>query len=71
MVALELIIPGSNKTPNPEAAMRVLENCLQRGLLGYMAGLVGQVIRFIPPLNVTTEQVDEALAILDESLAAA
>jgi len=48
----------------------VLENCLQRGLLGYMAGLVGQVIRFIPPLNVTAEQVDEALAILDDSLEA-
>jgi 4-aminobutyrate aminotransferase len=68
MVAMELIVPGSNKTPNPEAATKVLENCLQRGLLGYMAGLVGQVIRFIPPLNVTAGQVDEALAILDDSL---
>ena len=68
MVALELIVPGSNKTPNPEAATKVLEKCLERGLLGYMAGLVGQVIRFIPPLNVTASQVDEALAILDDSL---
>ena len=70
MVAMELIVPGSDKTPNPEVATKVLENCLQRGLLGYMAGLVGQVIRFIPPLNVTAEQVDEALAILDDSLGA-
>jgi 4-aminobutyrate aminotransferase len=70
MVAMELIVPGSDKTPNPEAATKVLENCLQRGLMGYMAGLVGQVIRFIPPLNVTAEQVDEALAILDDSLGA-
>jgi len=70
MVAMELIVPGSDKTPNPEAATQILENCLQRGLLGYMAGLFGQVIRFIPPINVTAEQVDEALTILDDSLEA-
>jgi 4-aminobutyrate aminotransferase-like enzyme len=35
-----------------------------------MAGLQGQVIRFIPPLNVTQSQVDEALNILEDSLAA-
>jgi 4-aminobutyrate aminotransferase len=70
MVAMELIVPGSDKTPNPDATTQVLNHCLERGLLGYMAGLVGQVIRFIPPLNVTAEQVDEALSILDDSLAA-
>lgn len=69
MVALELIFPGQGKTPNGEAAMRVLNNCLERGLLAYMAGLHGQVVRFIPPLTVTREQVEESLRILDESLA--
>ncbi len=69
MVAMEMVEPGT-KTPNGAAAMAVLEGCLERGLLGYMAGLKGQVIRLIPPLNVTVEQVDEALNIIDHSLAA-
>jgi 4-aminobutyrate aminotransferase len=70
MAAVEMVVPGSEKAPHPAAATAVLQNCLERGLLGYMAGLYGQVIRFMPPLNVTAAQVDEALAILDESLAA-
>jgi 4-aminobutyrate aminotransferase len=70
MLALELIVPGQGKAPNGEAALAVLNNCLERGLLAYMAGLHNQVVRFIPPLIVTQEQVDEALSILDDSLAA-
>jgi 4-aminobutyrate aminotransferase len=70
MLALELIVPGQGKQPNGEAAMQVLNGCLERGLLAYMAGLHGQVVRFIPPLTVTQDQADEALQILDDSLAA-
>ena len=70
MLALELIVPGQGKAPNGEAAMKVLNNCLESGLVAYMAGLHNQVVRFIPPLTVTQDQVDEALNILDDSLAA-
>ena len=69
MLALEIIVPGQDKTPNPSAAKAILESCLERGLIGYMAGLHGQVVRFMPPLNVTEEQIDEALTILSDSLA--
>ena len=48
--------------------MDLLNLCLERGLLAYMAGTFGQVVRFIPPLIVTAEQVDLALNILDEAL---
>jgi len=68
MVALELVVPGTDKQPDGATAMKVLEGCLQRSLLAYMAGLHGQVIRMMPPLNITQAQVDEALGILDESL---
>jgi 4-aminobutyrate aminotransferase len=51
MVGMEFIVPGQGKTPNPEAATAVLENSLERGLLGYMAGLHGQVVRLMSPLN--------------------
>ncbi len=69
MVAMELVVPGKDKTPDPQAAMAILESNLEKGLVGYMAGLHGQVIRLMPPLNVTKEQVDLALSIFDDSLA--
>jgi len=69
MLAIELIVPGSQKEPNPQAATRLLNACLKRGLLAYMAGTYGQVVRFIPPLIVTQPQIDEALTILDAALA--
>lgn len=68
MLAIEMVVPGG-KSPNPEAATAVLNNCLEGGLVGYMAGLHGQVVRLIPPLNVSEEQVGEALRILAGSLA--
>jgi 4-aminobutyrate aminotransferase len=70
MLAMEMVLPGDGKVPNPEAATKVLNNCLERGLLCYMAGLQGQVVRLIPPLCVTPDQVDESLRILGESLEA-
>ena len=69
MTAMEFIVPGQGKIMNPGAAKAVLENTLERGLIGYMGGLQGQVVRLMPPLNVTGDQMDEALAILDDSLA--
>lgn len=69
MIGLDLIVPGSDREPNGEAAQRVLDACLERGLLLYSAGLHGQVVRLIPPLIITREQADQALEILDESLA--
>ena len=69
MLAFEFVRPGEGKTPNPEACTAFLNACLERGLMGYMAGLYGQVARFIPPLIVTEEQVQDALRIMEESMA--
>ncbi len=70
MVGLEFIVPGQDKKPNPAAVEQLLEECLERGLLLYMAGLHSHVVRIFPPLIVNQAQVDEALQILDDSLAA-
>ncbi|HHT64144.1 MAG: acetylornithine transaminase [Bacillota bacterium] len=46
----------------------IIEACLEKGLLLINAG--PNVLRFIPPLNITFEQVDRAAVILEEALAA-
>lgn len=70
MIALEFVQPSRAGEPSPEVAQRFLDACLERGLLLYMAGLQGQVVRLIPPLIVTSAQVDHALAVMADSLAA-
>ncbi|MEM5776210.1 MAG: aminotransferase class III-fold pyridoxal phosphate-dependent enzyme, partial [Anaerolineaceae bacterium] len=64
MLALEFVKPGEGRTPNGQTSTAFLEGCLKRGLLGYMAGLQGQVARFMPPITLTEEQVDESLSIM-------
>ena len=73
MVAIELVKPddGDGRTPDPELTKRIQSEALARKLIVLTAGTYVNVIRIIPPLVTTPEEVDLALAVLDESLAAA
>jgi predicted acetylornithine/succinylornithine family transaminase len=51
-----------------EIARDVLDDVRNRGLIAN--ALSGRTLRFIPPLIVSQEEIDEAIAILDASLAA-
>lgn len=65
MQALELV--GENRRPDSEAVKRFFERTKANGLLIGKGGLWGNVMRITPPLNVTGEQVDEAIKKLDQS----
>ena len=65
MQGLELV--GENKQPQPEATRRLFEATKANGLLIGKGGLAGNVVRITPPLNVTGDQVDQALKMLDRS----
>lgn len=65
MQGLELV--RENKAPNGEAMRRLMEQTKANGLLIGKGGLMGNVARITPPLNVTKEQVDQALNLLDSS----
>lgn len=68
MLAMEIIKPGKDKTPDPEKAKKILEGCLNRGLVLYIAGKKNHVIRVIPPLIVNSEQIEQAIEIIGKSL---
>jgi 4-aminobutyrate aminotransferase / (S)-3-amino-2-methylpropionate transaminase / 5-aminovalerate transaminase len=55
---------------SPERAKAVTTEAFERGLVLLSCGLNGNVIRLLPPLTITPEELDEGLAILEESLAA-
>ena len=73
MVAIELVRPGvgDGRVLHPELTKRVQAEALARRLIVLTAGTYVNVIRIIPPLVTTDEEVDLALGILDEALAAA
>jgi 4-aminobutyrate aminotransferase len=67
---VEFVEPGGTE-PSPQAASVLLEQTRARGLLVGKGGLHNNVIRLAPPMTLTTEEAEEALAILEESVARA
>jgi len=65
MLALEL------EEQSPELAQRVTAEAFDRGLLLLSCGLYGNVLRLLPPLTVSDDELERGLTLLEESLAAA
>src|SRR5690554_2339867 len=65
MIAVEITTPG---TLEPDAAetSRIARECAARGVLVLTCGTFGNVLRFLPPLVISDELLDEALDVLAE-----
>ena len=70
MLAIELVDPTTKK-PAPEVAKAVQTYGLHHGVLILTAGTFGNVLRFLPPVVITDEQLLDAVAVMDEALSAA
>jgi 4-aminobutyrate aminotransferase len=62
MLALEL------REPTPDAAKATTAAAFEQGLLLLSCGLDGNVIRLLPPLTATDEELERGLALLEEAL---
>jgi 4-aminobutyrate aminotransferase len=73
MVAMELVDPesGDGRVPDAASARRVLAAALEHNLLLLPAGPSGNVVRVIPPLVTTADEIDQAVDIIDRSLTSA
>jgi 4-aminobutyrate aminotransferase/(S)-3-amino-2-methylpropionate transaminase len=71
MTALELVRDRDSREPAADIADRVVAGARERGLILLKAGLHGNVIRILVPLNIEDTLLDTALGILDAALAAA
>lgn len=66
MVGIEFVtLDGA---PNGTACRTVLDACLEKGLILIGCGPERHVIRFIPPLSVSGEELEAGLQILEESI---
>ena len=71
MLAIELVSDPATKTPAPELARAVIDEALARGLLLISCGVHSNCIRELAPLVITDSELDEALGVWEEALAAA
>jgi 4-aminobutyrate aminotransferase/(S)-3-amino-2-methylpropionate transaminase len=71
MLAIELVHSRSTKDPAPELASAVVEAAAERGLLLLKSGIYSNCIRVLVPLVISDGELDEALAVWEEGLAAA
>jgi len=65
MLAIELVRDRRTREPAPEQARAIITAARNRGLLLLSAGTYGNVIRFLMPLTIGDEVLDEGVAILD------
>jgi 4-aminobutyrate aminotransferase/(S)-3-amino-2-methylpropionate transaminase len=70
MLAVELV-ESDGKTPATDLASRVVDGALERGLLLLKAGVAGNCIRVLVPLVISDGELDEALDVWEDALAAA
>ncbi len=67
MVAVELVDHPESKQPNPEKTGAITKYANENGLLLLSAGLKGNVLRFLAPLNITDEELNKGFDILEQA----
>ena len=68
MIAIELVEPGT-KEPNAAVTSAVAKACHAAGLVVLTCGTYGNVLRFLPPLVIGEDLLNEGLDIIEEALA--
>jgi 4-aminobutyrate aminotransferase/(S)-3-amino-2-methylpropionate transaminase len=66
MIAVELVRPGGLE-PNAAAASQVAKACHAAGLVVLTCGTYGNVLRFLPPLVIGEQLLEEGLSILEDA----
>ncbi|RAK43049.1 4-aminobutyrate aminotransferase/(S)-3-amino-2-methylpropionate transaminase [Actinoplanes lutulentus] len=69
MIAVELVRPGGNE-PDPRLARDVARFAHQHGVIVLTCGTYGNVLRFLPPLTISDELLNDAFDVLAEALEA-
>lgn len=66
MIAIELVKSGT-KDPNPEAAGALAKACHAEGVMVLTCGTYGNVLRFLPPLVIGEDLLNEGLDVIEQA----
>jgi 4-aminobutyrate aminotransferase len=71
MIGVEFVVTRESQKPDGGRCERVMQKCADLGLLILNCGVEHQVIRWIPPLDVTSGEIQTTLGIFEQALAEA
>ena len=71
MIGVEFVKDKATREPDGALPDRLIAACADRGLLVLTCGSQHEVVRWIPPLDVSAGEISEAIEIFGEALAAA
>ncbi|MBA7500076.1 5-aminovalerate aminotransferase DavT [subsurface metagenome] len=69
MMAVELVKDQNTKEPAAQETAQVVQECLKNGVFVPTAGINKNILRMLVSLEITDEQLDEALDVLEEAVA--
>jgi 4-aminobutyrate aminotransferase len=69
MIGVEFVTDPTTRQPAGDRCVKVVERCLDLGLLLLTCGVDRHVVRWIPPLDVTAEEIAEAVQIFSAATA--
>ncbi|PGO24353.1 4-aminobutyrate--2-oxoglutarate transaminase [Bacillus cereus] len=69
MTAIELVKNKETKEPASEEVKAIMKETHSKGVITISAGIYSNVLRFLPPLVITDEQLEEGLTILEAAIA--
>jgi 4-aminobutyrate aminotransferase/(S)-3-amino-2-methylpropionate transaminase len=67
MIGIEFVVPGST-TPDKDVVERVVTYARDHGLILLPTGTYGNVIRLLPPLNLSDDELAEGLDLLEAAI---
>jgi 4-aminobutyrate aminotransferase/(S)-3-amino-2-methylpropionate transaminase len=70
MIGVEFVKDRATREPDGATCEAIIQGCADEGLLLLSCGVEHNVIRWIAPLDVTSEEISEALTIFRRVLAA-
>jgi 2,2-dialkylglycine decarboxylase (pyruvate) len=72
LVGIEFVTDRDKKTPANAEVAKIDQYCLEHGLIFQLRGTRGDlnVIRLVPPMTTTAADVDRAMSILRDAIAA-
>jgi 4-aminobutyrate aminotransferase/(S)-3-amino-2-methylpropionate transaminase len=69
MLVVEFVKDRKTKEPDMDFAMAVIKKCVSNGLILIRAGLYTNCIRFLPPIVITDEQLNEGMDVIEQAIA--
>lgn len=68
MIAMELVQAGNAQRPDPVLTKSLVNAAADRGVILLSCGIRGNVIRFLPPLTIPLDLIDEGMALVSDCL---